>query len=122
LDQNTTSRSVNPQSAITARCIRASASARKVFWMMLGCCGGGFGAFGCIVSGGAAAAAAALLSADCIAGSLAGSLTGSLGEMSLAILLSDRLRRCGGFASGAGCGGVSVAAPAPDFAAASRAC
>ena len=50
LDQNTTSRSVNPQSAITARCSRASASARKVFWMMLSGCGGGFGALGCIAS------------------------------------------------------------------------
>ena len=33
-----------------ARCSRASASARKVFWMMLSGAGGGFGALGRIVS------------------------------------------------------------------------
>ena len=42
LDQNTTSRSVKPHSTRVARCNRASASARKVFWMTLSGCGGGF--------------------------------------------------------------------------------
>src|ERR1700733_13057798 len=55
LDQNTTSRSVNPQSESIARCKRASASARKVFWMMLS--GGGFGVLGCIVALGCIASA-----------------------------------------------------------------
>src|SRR5258708_36998292 len=84
--------------------------------MMLGCCGGGFGAFGCIVSGGAAAAAA-FPSADCIAGSLAG----SFGDISFAMLLSDWLRRCGGGASGARWGRVSAAAAPPARPAAPRA-
>ncbi len=41
---------------MTARCSRASASARKVFWMMLSGAGGGFGALGRIASAGAIAA------------------------------------------------------------------
>src|SRR4051812_10900300 len=41
LDQNTTRRSVKPHSTRVARCNRANASARKVFWMTLSGCGGG---------------------------------------------------------------------------------
>ena len=80
--------------------------------MTLGGCGGGF-AFGCIGSGGGAAAVALPACPGCIAG--------SFGAISIAMVLSDKLRRCCGFASAGG--GVSVAAPAPPgFAAALRAC
>ena len=58
---------------------------------MLSGCGGGFGALGCIVSGEAA------IGASAFSGGFAG---GSLAVMSIAMLLSDRFRRCP-FASGA---------------------
>src|SRR5271156_6590098 len=61
LDQNTTSRSVNPHSAKVERCNRASASARKVFWMMLSGGGVGFAAFGAIAGLGAGASADAMV-------------------------------------------------------------
>ncbi|MHC2412856.1 hypothetical protein ACVJGC_005447 [Bradyrhizobium diazoefficiens] len=88
LDQNTTSRSVKPHSTSVARCKRASASARKVFWITLSGCGAGFAAggaamFGCMVSG-FAAASAGLASAIWPA-------------ISVAAVFSERLRRGPGF-------------------------
>ena len=121
LDQNTTRRSTKPQSAMTARCSRARASARKVFWMMLSGCGGGFGGLGCIASAGAIAALPLVFAGACIAGSLADSLAGSRAVISLAMLESERLRRCA-LASGGGCGGASLAAPGAAAVAALRAC
>src|SRR3977135_1018964 len=98
------------------RCSFASASARNVFWMMLSGCGGGFGALDCIVSGDTAEGFA--IDALAFSGGFAG---GSLAVMAIAMLLSDRVRRCP-LASGADCGGVSVAEAGADFDAASRAC
>src|SRR5882762_2363395 len=99
------------------RCSFASASARKVFWMMLSGCGGGFGALGCMVSADAVEGAA--VDALAFSGGFAG---GSLAVMSIAMLLSERFRRCP-LASGGDCGGLSVAAAgAVDLDAASRAC
>ena len=80
---------------------------------MLSGCGGGLGAFGCMISGEAAIGALGF------SGGFAG---GSLAVMSIAMLLSDRFRRCP-LASGAACDGLSVAAAgAADLDAAARAC
>src|SRR5258705_7539017 len=73
---------------MTARCSRASASARKVFWMMLSGAGGGFGALGRIASAGAMAAS------RFSGGFAGGSLYGSLGAISLGVLLGERVRGC----------------------------
>src|SRR5260221_2152722 len=90
---------------MVARCIRASVWVRKVFWMMLSCCGGGFGAFGCMVSADLAEGSAIVASADFGCGSFA--------VMSMAMVLSDRFRRCA-FASAGGwaCASVPVAGAA----------
>src|SRR5882672_7594150 len=100
---------------MVARCSRASASVRKVFWMMLNCCGGGFGALGCMVSAdlaeGSAIVALApspVLTCDSFASD--SFACGSLAVMSMAMVLSDRFRRCA-FASGDdGWAGASVPA------------
>ena len=62
-----------------------------------------FCALGCI---GLAAAAASPHLCGRIAAA-AGCIAGSFGAISIAMLLSDRLRRCGCFASGAACDGAS---------------
>jgi hypothetical protein len=106
LDQNATSRSVMPQSACTARCSRAKASARNVFWITLsgGC--GGLAAFGCIAGLGWFASAGAIIvrlspSARFISGPPA---------MLLATLSRDSLRRSGAAPSAGGALSLSLAA------------
>ncbi|MGY4414661.1 hypothetical protein ACVWW4_006397 [Bradyrhizobium sp. LB7.1] len=93
LDQNTTSRSVKPHSTSVARCNRASASARKVFWMMLSGCGAGFAAGG-VAALGCMAPGFAILSAGLLSAGLASAIWPAI---SVATAFSERLRRNPGF-------------------------
>ena len=100
LDQNATSRSAKPQSASTARCNRASASARKVFWITLSGCGGGLRRFRVGRHRRARLHRGARLHGlgrglPALAPPVSGAfISGALPAISVATVSSDRLRRC----------------------------